>query len=73
MYTLKKTSTQQLKKQTNNPPMLKFNPGDFMFHFILKSLSVSVREKSSTQNSFSRFSTMCSLCGSSLEIPQFAP
>lgn len=63
------------EKQTNSLLMLKFNPGDFIFRLVLKSLapSASVREKHSTQNSISGFSTTSTLCGSSFEIPQFAP
>lgn len=60
------------EKQANDFLMLKFNPWDFVFHFIHLAPSASVRGKGSTQNSISGFSTMCSVCGSSFEIPQFA-
>lgn len=37
----KQTTNPAAENQTNNLPMLKFNPGDFIFNFILKSLAAS--------------------------------
>lgn len=59
MHTLKKTPTQQLKKQKNNLLMLKFNPGYFILPFILKSLAASVSVRRAVHKTVSLASQQC--------------